>query len=320
MIAESLHQEAERTIAKGSKSFATATRLFRPAMRRDVMLLYLWCRYCDDLADGQHLGHGALTTASLQAIGRLRENSLAAAHGRPNSELPFRALAQVCRRHPLESGLIEDHIKGFRLDAQGWRPETLDDVLRYSYYVAGAVGVMMARIMGVGDPATLARASDLGLAFQLTNISRDIVEDARAGRCYLPAEWLREAGLHVEDLPAPRHHDRLWPLVKRLIETAEPYYDSARIGIHALPPRAAWAIATARSVYRDIGVKILKQGPTALARRSTTPPALKFWRIFGGAAALVPRTSANQESRPRNPALWTPEPLRGKPSDNATAI
>lgn len=307
MTADALYREAERTIAEGSKSFAAAARLFRRPMRRDVMLLYLWCRHCDDLADGQQLGHGALTTASIQAIEKLRADSLAAAGGQPDQQLPYRALAEVCRRHPIETGLIEDHIEGFRLDAREWQPETLNDVLRYSYYVAGAVGVMMARIMDVDDPITLARASDLGLAFQLTNISRDVVEDARAGRCYLPAEWLHEARLSIDDLADGRAHARLWPLVARLIETAEPYYASARIGIRALPPRAAWAIATARAVYRDIGRKILKQGSRALTQRTHTGRGQKLLRVCSTAGASLFRTAGKKGISRRESALWTPE-------------
>jgi len=310
MTDDALYREAQRTIAAGSKSFAAASRLFRRPMRRDVMLLYLWCRYCDDLADGQQLGHGALTTASIETIEKLRGDSLAAANGRPNQELPYRALAEVCQRHPIQSDLIEDHIEGFRMDAREWQPETLDDVLRYSYCVAGAVGVMMARIMDVDDPTTLARASDLGLAFQLTNISRDVVEDARAGRCYLPTEWLRDAGLRAEDLPNTRHHARLWPLVARLIETAEPYYASARIGIRALPPRAAWAIATARAVYRDIGLQMLKKGSEALSARTITSPGRKFWRVFSATGALFSQRNIGRHAPLRDSALWTPEPLR----------
>lgn len=305
---DALFNEARRTIARGSKSFAAAARLFRPAMRRDVMLLYAWCRHCDDVTDGQALGHGALATASEEVLSRLQAQSRAAAAGNPDQELPFQALAEVCRRHQLERWMIDDHLEGFQLDVEDWRPGTLDDSLRYSYHVAGVVGIMMARIMDVRDRVVLARACDLGMAFQLTNMARDVVEDARGGRCYLPSEWLDEARLTVPDLADPDERGRSYPLVERLLRAAEPYYASARIGIRALPPRAAWAIASALAVYRDIGRKVIRRGPQALARRATTGTARKFARIATATPALWRRGA--ELTIARDPALWTPPALR----------
>jgi phytoene synthase len=305
---DALFDAARRTIARGSKSFAAAARLFQPAMRRDVMLLYAWCRHCDDVTDGQALGHGALATASHEVLQRLQVRSRAAAAGNPGPELPYQALAEVCRRHALARWMIEDHLEGFQLDVDDWRPMTLDDSLRYSYHVAGVVGIMMARIMDVADREILARACDLGIAFQLTNIARDVVEDARAGRCYLPQQWLSEARLSIPDLADPEESPRSYPLVERLVRAAEPYYASARVGIRALPPRAAWAIATALSVYRDIGRKVVRRGPQAMGRRSSTGSARKLARIATSAPALWRRGGPVMTAR--DPALWTPPALR----------
>ncbi|MEX0915910.1 MAG: squalene/phytoene synthase family protein, partial [Wenzhouxiangellaceae bacterium] len=169
-----LQQQAEAVMARGSKSFAAATRLFESGTRRDVMLLYAWCRHCDDLTDGQDLGHGRLQTASEKTLERLRADSLTALSTAPCGDFPYQALAEVARRHPISPRLVEAHLRGFELDATGWRPETLQDTLQYSYHVAGSVGLMMALIMGVRDQHTLYRACDLGLAFQLTNIARDV--------------------------------------------------------------------------------------------------------------------------------------------------
>lgn len=305
---DALFDEARHTIARGSKSFAAAARLFRPEMRRDVMLLYSWCRHCDDVTDGQALGHGALATADRGVLARLQTESRAAAAGRPGPELPYRALTEVCRRHPLTDWMIDDHLQGFELDVAGWQPETLDDSLRYSYHVAGVVGIMMARIMNVNDSEVLARACDLGIAFQLTNIARDVVEDARGGRCYLPAAWLREAGLQLQDLGHPDRQGRSFTLVERLLHTAEPYYDSARIGVSYLPPRAAWAIATALSVYRDIGRRLLRRGPQALMLRSSTGRSRKLLRVVAASPALWRGNQRDHGSR--DPALWTAPSLQ----------
>src|SRR6056297_1211748 len=299
-----LEQQAQATIDRGSKSFAAAARLFRPAMRRDVMLLYTWCRHCDDLTDGQEFGRGQLQTASAEALERLRADSLAALSSAPSSSLPYRALADVASRHPISPALVEAHVRGFELDVEGWRPASLDDTLQYSYHVAGSVGIMMALIMDVRDETTLHRACDLGLAFQLTNIARDVAEDALADRCYLPADWLDAAGLDVADLADEGCRKKAFPLVRRLVEAAEPYYDSASLGIRALPRRAAWAIATAHAVYRDIGRKIVRRGPDALGDRVFTGRGRKLWRTTTSIpAALAPRRNAGGESRS---GLWTP--------------
>lgn len=302
--ADRLGQQAEAVIARGSKSFAASTRLFAPDMRRDVTLLYTWCRHCDDVIDGQDLGHGTITTANDETLQQLRSHSLAALAGEPADQLPYQALAELARRHPIQRALVEAHIRGFELDVAGWQPQTLDDTLRYCYHTAGTVGIMMAVLMDVHDEATLYRASDLGIAFQLTNIARDVVEDAIAGRSYLPQEWRTEAGLSIDDLAHPQHHERVFPLVERLVDSAEPYYRSAAIGIRALPRRAAWAISTARSVYREIGRKIVRRGPEALSERVFTGRGRKAWHM----AAALPGTLSARASHPTalRAGLWTP--------------
>jgi len=298
-----LEQHAQATIDRGSKSFAAATRLFDPSTRRDVTLLYTWCRHCDDLTDGQEFGHGQLKTASMESLERLRADSLAALSGAPTSSIPYRALAEVAARHPISPALVEAHVRGFELDVEGWQPESLDDTLQYSYHVAGSVGIMMALIMGARDEATLHRACDLGLAFQLTNIARDVVEDALSGRCYLPAQWLDEIALDVGDLADENYRAKAFPLVCRLVQEAEPYYRSARTGIRALPHRAALAIATARSVYRDIGLIIVRRGPAAFGDRIFTGKGRKAWRT---ATAIPTALAPRKRVAAARQGLWTP--------------
>ena len=307
---EVLGLEAERTIAEGSRSFAAAARLFKPAMRRDATLLYTWCRHCDDVTDGQHLGQGRHRPADAETVARLKADSLAACIGEPRDALPYRALAEVAARHDLPIDVVTDHLTGFERDVEGWRPASLDELLEYCYFVAGAVGILMARIMGVTERATLARASDLGLAFQLTNIARDAAEDARAGRCYLPSDWLRDADLEPDQIGRAEAAERAYPLICRLVETAEPYYASARVGERALPARAAWAIATARSVYRDIGLKVRRKGPAGLAERMHTSNGRKVWRVTTGGMQTLGGRVRRPNAVNRN-GLWTPSVLAG---------
>lgn len=142
------------------------------------------------------------------------------------------------------------------MDVRGERYETLAQLLVYCHRVAGVVGLMMARIMGVTDTPTLARAADLGLAFQLTNIARDIVDDARAGRVYVPQDWIVEEGLSPEDLGDPAHAEAVARLRRRLVLAAEPYYASARRYRQAAAPlcpghrRGAWHLPPHRTETR----------------------------------------------------------------------
>lgn len=306
-MSEALMEHATRTIEVGSKSFAAAARLFDPATRRSVLMLYAWCRHCDDVVDGQELGFNpavAATHDAAAALALLETQTRRAYAGEPMHDPAFAAFQEVALRHRIDPRFAFDHLAGFAMDVEGAHYETIDDTLRYCYHVAGVVGLMMASIMGAHDQRVLDRACDLGLAFQLTNIARDIVEDARMGRCYLPAQWLREAGIPVDELAEPRHRAALAKVAARLVDHAEPYYDSARGGIAALPLRSAWAIASARNVYREIGIEVKRRGPHAWDARTGTGKATKLWLLMKGAvSALGSRFSARDPAaRPR--ALW----------------
>ncbi|WP_062013222.1 phytoene/squalene synthase family protein [Aureimonas sp. AU4] len=297
---------AERSIAAGSKSFAAAARLFDGATRGDVVRLYAWCRHCDDVADGQEGGHltGARPDAPIgERVAGLRRDTDRELGGDTEGLHPsFAALSEVVRRHALPPALLHEHLKGFELDAGGRRYETLDDLLLYCWHVAGVVGVLMGRVMGVRDEAVLDRACDLGLAFQLTNIARDVVEDAGEGRVYLPLAWLREEGVAPDDLADPAHAGVVARLRRRLVEAAEPYYASARQGIDRLPRRSAWAIGTAERVYRRIGLKLVQAGEGAHGRRISTSKGEKAAAILAGGWGAVRFRAYGEE--PRDPALW----------------
>ena len=292
---------ARASIAVGSKSFAAASRLFDPATRERAWLLYAWCRRCDDLADGQDHGHGMRVVDDPPArLALIRERTAMALAGRPTGDPAFDALGLVAAETGLPAHLPLDVIEGFALDAAGWRPQTEADLHRYCYHVAGAVGVMMAIVMGVdpADEAVLDRACDLGLAFQLANIARDIGEDAAAGRCYLPADWLAEAGL-----AAPTgDRDRLAILGRRLAAQAAAYEASARAGAAALPFRSAWAVLAAAGIYGGIARKVARRGRHAWDERVVTGRAAKLgWIARAGARAMV-RGRAAPASRD---GLWT---------------
>jgi len=227
---------ARESIDRGSKSFALASKLFAPETRERAWLLYAWCRACDDIADGQDHGHGMQAVPdAAERVERIQALTDRVFAGEATGEAPFDALGLVAAECAIPKRFADDVIAGFRLDGDGWSPASADDLYRYCYYVAGAVGCMMAVVMGVDpdDDATLDRACDLGLAFQLANIARDVAEDAGAGRCYLPTMWLQEAGIEPAELMAPENRATLVPLVRRLCHLSEHYEASARYGANA---------------------------------------------------------------------------------------
>ena len=259
------------SIAKGSKSFRSASRLFDRQTRERAWLLYAWCRACDDLTDGQVLGHDMKAPANPKAAHRrivaLTDRALA---GEPTGVVPFDALGIVARECRIPRRAVTDHLDGFALDAKGWVPVTENDLLRYCFHVAGAVGVMMALVMRVDpdDRDTLDRASDLGIAFQLANIARDISADAAEGRVYLPHDWLDEAGLDKAALADPANGQRIAPLAERLVRLSRRYRASARVGARRLSFRSRLAVLAASNVYGAIGTKVVERGSKAWTSRT----------------------------------------------------
>ena len=294
-------------IQAGSKSFAAAAKLFDPETRASAHLLYAWCRHCDDVIDGQELGFQTADAAPhdpIAALERLRQMTADALDGKPMTDPVFAAFQLVVQRHAIPRRHPLELLEGFAMDVAGRRYSTIEDTLSYCYHVAGVVGVMMAIIMGARDKDTLDRASDLGLAFQLTNIARDVVDDAAVGRVYLPQEWLSEAGIAIEDISQERNRPALHDVTARLLALAEGYYESSAAGIARLPARSGWAIATARVVYRDIGREVLRRGPRAWDRRVSTSKAQKILAVVRGASNIVASKTVGVTASPRG-GLWT---------------
>lgn len=308
-MSSELARYASHTLKAGSTSFAAAARLLDPATRQSASLLYAWCRHCDDLVDGQHLGHNARSEAAAAAarLDEIEKATRAALEGRPSPAPAYTALAAVAERHALPPSLPMAHLAGFRRDVEGRRYDTLEELMAYCWEVAGVVGIMMAHVMGVRDQDTLDRAADLGLAFQLTNIARDITEDAQVGRLYVPLIWVRAAGISPRPaaLAHPANRQVVGGLAARLIAAAEPYYCSALVGIGRLPIRSAVGIGAARSIYRAIGYKVVRHQETGWhGRVSTSRPEKMLLAAAGARDALVARV---RKQRPRDPALWRQE-------------
>ncbi len=282
---------AKAGIDRGSQSFAAASRLFKKPIRERVWLLYAWCRECDDMVDGQDHG-GPMTSISNPARQVAAARAFTArAHGGENTGKPaFDAFGVVAQECSLPGKLADDVIEGFALDAKGWRPKTEDDLFQYCYHVAGAVGCLMAVVMGISpsDDDILDRACDLGIAFQLANIARDVAEDATAGRCYLPREWLDEMRIDPENILNPARREALVILVDRLCDLSEKYEASARVGTASLSFRSRWAVLAAAGIYGDVARAVRRSEGASLEQRVVTGKAVKIgWVAKAFAKAIV---------------------------------
>ncbi len=300
---------AKASIDRGSKSFALASKLFAIPTRERVWMLYAWCRECDDLADGQDHGHGmSATPVSEKTIALMRMLTRRAIGGEKTGKPAFDAMGVVAQECRLPNDFANDVIDGFALDAKEWRPQSEDDLYQYCYHVAGAVGCMMAIVMGVSARAdeTLDRACDLGLAFQLSNIARDVAEDTEAGRCYLPKDWLAEMRIDPDDILNPTRREALVQLIARLCDLAEQYEASARVGAAQLPFRSRWAVLAAAGIYGDIARKVRQSDGGSLDNRVVTSKATKAaWVAKAFGQAIFKSTGTDRRklwTRPKKPA------------------
>ncbi|MFL0355706.1 phytoene/squalene synthase family protein [Erythrobacter sp. GH1-10] len=298
-----LVEHAHQAIKVGSHSFSAASRLFDPQTRERAWLLYAWCRRCDDIADNQVMGGELGDQSDLDSrLDHIRKLTAKAFAGEPTGDPAFDALGVVASECGLTPAMAEDVIAGFALDAEDWRPRTEADMMRYCFHVAGAVGVMMAVVMGVApdDRDTLDRANDLGLAFQLSNIARDIVEDDAAGRCYLPAEWLVEEDIEPGQHTKPHHREELAEMAARLVALVEKHEAAARVGAARLPFRSRWAVLSAARIYGAIGRKVRKRGTEAWNHRVYVP---RWEKALYGARAFL-SAIINREKHPDGPITW----------------
>jgi phytoene synthase len=281
---QDLVEEAHRSIAAGSKSFFAASLLFGRTVRERAWMLYAWCRRCDDIADGQAFGRPAEdqpedAEEARDLIEAIRVLTRRALDGQPTADPAFDAFGQVALEARLTMEMAEDVIAGFALDAADWRPRTEDDLLRYCWHVAGAVGVMMAQVMGVDpdDHETLDRAADLGISFQLANIARDLVEDDAMGRSYLPEEWLAEQDIEPGQVAKPHHRAELAEMAARLVALAEQHEAAGRWGARNLGFRQRWAVLAAANIYGAIGREVVARGSRAWDRRVYVKRLAKLW-------------------------------------------
>lgn len=262
--------QCRQRMAVGSLSFSLAARLLGQRAQADIMLLYAWCRYCDDAID--RVPSTATADERLAVIARLRQDTRAALQGEPSSEVVFQALAILGRRCQIPMAYFEELISGMEMDAKGFVYRSFDDLELYCYRVAGVVGLMYCHIVGVSSAAALRHAVDLGMAMQLTNIARDVIADRAIGRNYFPSEWVEQWGEEGA--------------LKHLLQTADQYYASGRAGLRYLPFAAACAAAAASFVYAEIGTMVKAQGGIPM-QRAIVPGWRKLWLALRGVGQML---------------------------------
>ncbi|NKC33977.1 phytoene/squalene synthase family protein [Falsiroseomonas selenitidurans] len=279
------HAACLALLAGGSRSFRAAARLLPARIAEPAAALYAFCRVADDAID-----EAADPGAALPVLWARLDAMLA---GRPHAHPADRAFAAVLREHGIPRALPAALLEGFAWDAAGRRYADLPALQDYAARVAATVGAMMTLLMGVRDPVALARACDLGVAMQLTNIARDVGEDARNGRLYLPLDWLRAEGLDPNAfLAAPRFTPALGRVVRRLLAAAEALYARAEQGIPLLPRDCRAGIGAARHVYAGIGRAVEQAGGDSVSRRAVVGRSRKLALMARGVTALALRPAA----------------------------
>ena len=256
-------------LSQGSRTFYAASFLLPQRIRESASSLYAFCRLADDAID--------LSADPAKALSDLNERLALAYAGQPLPSAADRAFAEVVARVQMPRALPAALLEGFAWDAAARRYETLEDLTGYAARVAGTVGAMMTVLMGVRDPEALARACDLGVAMQFSNIARDVGEDARAKRLYLPLNWLREAGIDADLwLDNPTFTPALGRVVARLLAHAETLYERAEAGIALLPRSCRPGINAARVLYAEIGREVARAGCDSVTARARVSGSRKI--------------------------------------------
>lgn len=262
---------------KGSKTFSLAASFFSPPLRMGAAQVYYWCRHCDDVIDEKKGDYKDLVTDT-EAVWDPSQNDLTP---------PFTALRNAATKFHIPKVYATDLLEGMRMDEEGEEYKTLKDLEKYCYHVASTVGLMMCHVMGLYEEKALKEAASLGVAMQLTNIARDVKDDYNIGRIYLPKNWLEESSIDSNDLLSGEQRDKLFNLVKRLINRSEELYLEGSKGIIHLPLKAALAVTMAMLFYREIGRMILHKGESSLDSRTVVPQFRKIILIFVGLGLIL---------------------------------
>ena len=265
------HDYCQDKAAKSGSSFYYSF-MFLPAERRQaITALYAFCREVDDVVDECHDLSLAQTKLEWwrQEVGRVYG-------GTPTHPVGL-ALKDVIKGFRLPQEQLLEIIDGMAMDLSQTRYLDFKGLQLYCYRVASVVGLLAAEIFGYQDRQTLKYAHDLGLAFQLTNIIRDVGEDARRGRIYLPIEDLQRFNVPAKDLLEARYSEQFRALMAFQAERAEKFYDQAFAQLPAVDRKAQRPGLVMAAIYRTLLREIARDGFMVLDRRTSLTPLRKVW-------------------------------------------
>ncbi|KAL9661705.1 hypothetical protein QQ045_026531 [Rhodiola kirilowii] len=238
--------------AEYAKTFYLGTLLMTPERRKAVWAIYVWCRRTDELVDGPNASH-----ITPKALDRWEKRLTDLFEGRPY-DMYDAALSDTVSKYPVDIQPFKDMIEGMRLDLKKSRYQTFDELYLYCYYVAGTVGLMSVPVMGIAPESKASTetvynaALALGIANQLTNILRDVGEDARRGRIYLPQDELAKAGLSDEDIFRGQVTEKWRNFMKGQIKRARMFFDKAEKGVSELSAASRWPVWASLLLYKQI--------------------------------------------------------------------
>ncbi|KAI3462239.1 hypothetical protein Pfo_018902 [Paulownia fortunei] len=278
--------------AEYAKTFYLGTLLMTPERRRAIWAIYVWCRRTDELVDGPNASH--ITPTALDRWEARLEDIFG---GRPFDMLDA-ALSDTVSKFPVDIQPFRDMIEGMRMDLWKSRYKNFDELYLYCYYVAGTVGLMSVPIMGIAPESQATTESvynaalALGLANQLTNILRDVGEDARRGRIYLPQDELAQAGLSEEDIFAGKVTDKWRNFMKKQINRARKFFDDAENGVKELSSASRWPVWASLLLYQQILDEIEANDYNNFTRRAYVSKPKKILALpMAYAKSLVPPSS-----------------------------
>ncbi|HZN22769.1 MAG TPA: presqualene diphosphate synthase HpnD [Burkholderiales bacterium] len=265
------HQYCQTKAAQSGSSFYYAFLFLPDERRRAITALYAFCREVDDVVD--ETSDAGVARAKLAWW---RKEIESVYHGRPQHPVA-RALAEVVGPYGLEEARLHEVIDGMAMDLEYNAYPDFDSLQVYCHRVAGVVGILSAKIFGFQNPQTLDYAADLGLALQLTNIVRDVGEDARRNRIYLPLHELAEFGVTAEDIAQRRETEAFRKLMDFQIARARSYYDRALQKLPAVDRKAQRPGLVMAAIYRTILEEIRNDGSHVLTQRVALTPIRKLW-------------------------------------------
>jgi phytoene synthase len=275
-----LYARAAAATSVGSKSFYFATKFFPPELARAAHSVYWFCRTTDDIVDeATDANQAGIALDGWEAD--LRD----ALEGREVDDPVLRLFAETQRQYGIPAQYPLDLVAGMRMDLgmdqDGWRYQTFDQLRVFCYRVASVVGLMMMHVIGLRKGASFeeatARATDLGIAMQLTNILRDIGEDLRRARVYLPLHEIAAHGYSIDALEQGLRYSEFADLMRFQCERARGFYASGESGIELLSERGRFAVQVAARVYAGILQRIERSGYDVFDKRAVVPPVQKYW-------------------------------------------